>query len=47
MIRRDLDDLARMSEEALRLNKPDDLAFYFASGKSESLIRDHNVSQSA
>lgn len=37
----DLDDLARMSEDALRLIDPDDLAFYFASGKSEGLIRDH------
>jgi hypothetical protein len=41
MIRPDLDDLARMSEDALRLIDPDDLAFYFASGKSEGLIRDH------
>jgi hypothetical protein len=30
-----------MSEDALRLIDPDDLAFYFASGKSEGLIRDH------
>jgi len=41
MIRPDLDDLARMSEDALRLIDPDDLAFYFASGKSKGLIRDH------
>lgn len=41
MIHPDLDDLARMSEDALRLIDPDDLAFYFASGKSEGLIRDH------
>jgi hypothetical protein len=30
-----------MSEDALRLIDPDGLAFYFASGKSEGLIRDH------
>jgi len=41
MIRPDLDELARMSEDALKLIHPDDLAFYFASGKSEGIIRDH------
>jgi hypothetical protein len=41
MIRPDLDELARMSEDALKLIHPDDLAFYFASGKSEGVIRDH------
>jgi hypothetical protein len=30
-----------MAEDSLRLVDPDDLAFYFASGKSEGLIRDH------
>jgi hypothetical protein len=41
MIRPDLDELARMSEDALKIIHPDDLAFYFASGKSEGIIRDH------
>jgi hypothetical protein len=41
MIQPDLDELARMSEDALKLIHPNDLAFYFASGKSEGIIRDH------
>lgn len=41
MIRPDLDELVRMAEDALKLVHPDDLAFYFASGKSEGIIRDH------
>jgi hypothetical protein len=37
----DLDELARMFEDALKFIHPDDLAFYFASGKSEGIFRDH------
>lgn len=41
MIRVDLDELLRIAETACAWIPANDLAFYFASGKSEGIIRDH------